>query len=538
MLKTFFEEKRIIKKIIIVLIFIFMFNFTFSYLGNNIVFADEEMAEMEITDDYFSDDNGTGKIFIPIARFVLFVADSILQLMQTSFLSSSEIIIKATSDEAKDVKGGIWRWILGGVLIVAGVITCGVGVAAICAAGAAATGFMATAVAIGTAISANMSTILVGGCMIIGGCYAIKVGNEKLKGEFDLPMIMYTPEAIFSNRIPLFNINFFNPVDDIYETKTMVGFEEYEEGVPGFDNGDIITWQDIEYKNDIIKERYDNIYNTWFDEILGYINRNNLDASQLDNVTSEIRALIASDFYEIKRNFNLIDENSTSENITYYWFGNNYNSYIENANEEINEVISCIETGINNSNYSDEHKRALLSRMSYEKVEETYESSSKILQSTVSGIYLTLRTVAMVVLITILVYVGIRIVLSSASKDKAKYKQMLIDWLVAFILLFVLHYVMAFIISISEIITEICNGSNIENIPIVIPKDTRIDIDGTMTSVKEYLGINAGREIAWGSNFIGYVRFNAGLIKFKRIHYGCDSKFNYVFGFSNIFNYV
>ena len=51
MVETFFTEKRIIKKIIIVLIFIFMFNFTFSYLGSNVVFADEESGVVKADTD-------------------------------------------------------------------------------------------------------------------------------------------------------------------------------------------------------------------------------------------------------------------------------------------------------------------------------------------------------------------------------------------------------------------------------------------------------------------------------------------------------
>ena len=51
-----------------------------------------------------------------------------------------------------------------------------------------------------------------------GGSVAIYSGNmdtiEALKGEFDLPMIAYTPYAIFSNSIPVFDINFFSPNDD------------------------------------------------------------------------------------------------------------------------------------------------------------------------------------------------------------------------------------------------------------------------------------------------------------------------------------
>lgn len=47
-------------------------------------------------------------------------------------------------------------------------------------------------------------------------------------------------------------------------------------------------------------------------------------------------------------------------------------------------------------------------------------------------------------------YVGIRITLSSISSDKAKYKQMLMDWTVALCLVFLMHYIMAFSVTINE----------------------------------------------------------------------------------------
>lgn len=47
-------------------------------------------------------------------------------------------------------------------------------------------------------------------------------------------------------------------------------------------------------------------------------------------------------------------------------------------------------------------------------------------------------------MLSILVYVGIRIMLSSTAGDKAKYKQLLVDWVVAICLLFLMQYIMSF----------------------------------------------------------------------------------------------
>ena len=61
----------------------------------------------------------------------------------------------------------------------------------------------------------------------------------------------------------------------------------------------------------------------------------------------------------------------------------------------------------------------------------------------VASWYVTLRNIAIVGLLSVLIYIGIRIIISSTSQDRAKYKQRLMDWIIAFCLLFFMHYIMA-----------------------------------------------------------------------------------------------
>lgn len=66
------------------------------------------------------------------------------------------------------------------------------------------------------------------------------------------------------------------------------------------------------------------------------------------------------------------------------------------------------------------------------------------LHNLISQWYYTLRTIAIVGFMLILLYFGIRILISSMATDKAKYKKIFGDWLVSFCLLFVIHYIMIF----------------------------------------------------------------------------------------------
>lgn len=99
---------------------------------------------------------------------------------------------------------------------------------------------------------------------------------------------------------------------------------------------------------------------------------------------------------------------------------------------------------------------------------EIADSSAGKLRSTIATWYVALRNLTVVGLLSVLVYVGIRIILSSSASDKAKYKQMLTDWLVALCLVFFLHYIMSFVLTMTESITTAIEGDGKTNISITV----------------------------------------------------------------------
>ncbi|MCL2355054.1 MAG: hypothetical protein FWC68_04200, partial [Oscillospiraceae bacterium] len=102
------------------------------------------------------------------------------------------------------------------------------------------------------------------------------------------------------------------------------------------------------------------------------------------------------------------------------------------------------------------------------------------LQSTIATWYVTLRAIAFVGLLSVLVYTGIKILTTSIAEDSAKYKQMLMNWLTAMCLLFVMHYIMVFILTIINSINLLFTNN--------------IEIIGTygqdilMTDIRNYFG--------------------------------------------------
>ncbi len=96
-----------------------------------------------------------------------------------------------------------------------------------------------------------------------------------------------------------------------------------------------------------------------------------------------------------------------------------------------------------------------------EQTDEMNERSvTQALHEVVASWYVVLRNLAIVILLSVLLYVGIRMVISSTAGDKAKYKQMLMDWLVALCILFFLHYVMSFILTLVDTLVDGISGAN------------------------------------------------------------------------------
>lgn len=135
-------------------------------------------------------------------------------------------------------------------------------------------------------------------------------------------------------------------------------------------------------------------------------------------------------------------------------------------------------------------------------IEYVSESSAAILQTTVASWYVALRNIAIVGLMSVLVYVSIRILISSAT-GKAKYKEMLVNWLVACCLVFMMHYIMVFIVNFSEMLSNLFASNCSEVILVDLPADTKIN--GETLEVDEERGYPV-----WACTFTGYARLIAG----------------------------
>ena len=93
---------------------------------------------------------------------------------------------------------------------------------------------------------------------------------------------------------------------------------------------------------------------------------------------------------------------------------------------------------------------------------ESYVTSeiNPIIKENVAGWFVALRRFSIVALLAILIIIGILMAISSIADDRAKYKQMLINWGTSFTILMILPYVMAICFTISNSMVDIIRGAS------------------------------------------------------------------------------
>ena len=74
----------------------------------------------------------------------------------------------------------------------------------------------------------------------------------------------------------------------------------------------------------------------------------------------------------------------------------------------------------------------------------------QVFRKAVAGWYYILLTISAAALLVMLIYIGIRMAISTVASEEAKYKKMLVDWATSMALVFVLHYIILFFITINE----------------------------------------------------------------------------------------
>lgn len=133
-------------------------------------------------------------------------------------------------------------------------------------------------------------------------------------------------------------------------------------------------------------------------------------------------------------------------------------------------------------------------------------------KSIVSTWYVALRNLAIIIMLSVLLYIGIRIIISSTANSKVKYKEMLVDWLIGMFLIFFMHYIMAFAFSMTELFTDSISAS-IERPTVTLNLsqfESSAGEEGTQ-ALKNLSGLTEDETLDWENveittDFTGYAR--------------------------------
>ena len=296
------------------------------------------------------------------------------------------------------------------------------------------------------------------------------------KSGFYLPEFELTPQAIFQNEILAFDVNFFNPKSDKI-TKNPEKKEIVDENPNGGEwrEGEYYTIEDLfssvlsNKGVTINKDKIEDV-NTTGEQCI-YNGYDNFNHKESDCPYDGEKFLVGDGKGDLKR---WHEEHHFHDNkyVTMETVSKKYQ-----VDSETTYKIKAIivrkyyhnKKSNKDSGFDERYDVATqVADWQLTKVtvaaDEVELSSANQLQPVVSAWYVTFRNIALVALLSVLVYIGIRITLSSVASDKAKYKQMLGDWVVALCLVFLMHYIMSFAVTINDKIIQAISSITISNI--------------------------------------------------------------------------
>lgn len=393
----------------------------------------------------------------PVTSLFANLGDGIMNIMQKTIMKME------TSGAWVEESSGLWAKIL---VIAVAIVAATIAVASVILSGGA---------ALSVVVGAFSAFIKIGMGAAVA-FFAVTVAHFGSEG-FYLPEYELTPQAIFENKILAFDVNFFNPKSNkvtkkdsqkvVIKAEEPIGVVESKVGAVTETTAEkeflkALAGEGISVDKNKVEKITDGkeemLYN-------GYDKSTRIDHTGGCPYTD----YNGRQYYKSDSNYHFHND---SEYVTreYDKF-----SYKLDSNTVYVMKITVIRIYCNNKksmkdngfDFNKDIGNIYTQEEFYKNVkadDEVELSSARELQSVVASWYKAFRNLALVVLLSILVYIGIRIILSSTAGDKAKYKQMLTDWIVALCLVFLMHYIMSFAVTINEKFIEVVSSITTNNL--------------------------------------------------------------------------
>ena len=131
-------------------------------------------------------------------------------------------------------------------------------------------------------------------------------------------------------------------------------------------------------------------------------------------------------------------------------------------------------------------------------LELTANKSNQKIKENVSAVYYICRIIALILGLLVLVYIGIRMAISTVASEQAKYKKMLISWFESVLIIFLMPYIISAFITFGEILTGVFY--NLRN-QILGSSDVEVFEEVVRSNTIRLIFSTAGLEVAMWSIF-------------------------------------
>jgi len=387
-----FTEKGILNKLILIVLAIIILN---AIIPTNVSYAAKDEGSVG------------GVLLKPISNLMLALGDFVMDLIHNVVYDMPTSIIRV--DNTND----LWQAILIVLAVVVAILVL-VAIGGGALAGAASIiGKIATAIGtpiagtIGSSIISKVAAAAIGTILVTsvrGGVAAgIFTAVEQYGDQIPFPIFRVTPEEIFKGEIALLDINFFKTADEIKE--------EFKDSID--------TTGTLQNRTSVFSNTYYKIENN------------------SETVENTINDKLVEKGYTGER----IELTLSERTISRRWGDADIAYEATIKIERYTEAIAGeVKTGYN----------CTFNIESGEWIGAETQTLGLQLKETIAKWYYAIRNFALIAMMIILIYIGIRILMSGLSSEKAKYKNMLMDWVVAVCLIFIMHYIMAFSMNIVE----------------------------------------------------------------------------------------
>lgn len=472
-----FKKKEFIKKLIFALIIILLCS---TMLPKTISYA-------------ASDDTSLGgKLLKPIMDFIIGLGDVIMDFMHSMLIGSGDSVIRVDLDNnLLDILiTVIVALAVAALVLLVATYTAGTVVPVLAKAIAAVVGTTASATSALSAVAVGAIAVTSIKAGVVAGIYA---HSSWFGSEAVLTLYQITPEEIFSGELDILNANFFSTQKSskpATATSTPTAYESTPTGAI------MINYQFKYAKSDECDKATKKIKNKLKNQY-GY-NGSPAITSSLIN-------------YEKKTdNYDEYNSDKAKGRDLIEFVGKNNKNY---------KVKIFISTPYKDTSVVAANDTLRVVRLEVYSALDSAKAPESIVQSLkpmIAKWYYTIRNISIVAMMPILVYIGIRMLLTSIASEKSKYKSMLQDWVIAFCLMFVMQYIMSFSMNIVDNITKLVNSATGDPQEFVVVNDENGKIQKALEDADLWnADMSDGNDnILWPTkNVMGLIRTQASVEK-------------------------